>query len=187
MFSRLKTLQVAVKALLLEGCSRMMSVREKSRDWTVFSKSATLVMSSTQATVGQASIIGPKVPSCTVGETRGCERLKYVFSDVRIPKTSMWIPFKWTWTTKVWKLMSNNSISLWKGSAVCAAHAVSSLHYLDVKGNPAGQQTNRRRTTVITTNSSQCVYRLLLRLLFKLVVTAGLFRPDVRRSTVTQG
>lgn len=44
---------------LLEGCSRMMSVIVKSRDWTVFSLSAMLVISRTQATVGQASIFGP--------------------------------------------------------------------------------------------------------------------------------
>ncbi|TNN32657.1 hypothetical protein EYF80_057179 [Liparis tanakae] len=39
-----------------------MSVMEKSREWTVFSQSAALVISSTQATVGHASIIGPTLP-----------------------------------------------------------------------------------------------------------------------------
>lgn len=46
---------------LLEGCSMMMSIMVKSRDWAVFSQSAMLVMSRTQATVGQASMVAPEV------------------------------------------------------------------------------------------------------------------------------
>ncbi len=57
---------------ILEGCSNMMSIMVKSRDWTVFSQSAMLVISRTQATVGQASIIGPKYVHavfCLAGKT----------------------------------------------------------------------------------------------------------------------
>lgn len=39
----------------------MMSIMVKSRDWTDFSQSAMLVISRTQATVGQASIVAPEV------------------------------------------------------------------------------------------------------------------------------
>lgn len=52
---------------LLEGCSRMMSIMLKSRDWTVSSQSARVIVSRTQATVGQASIMNPQsfhAPSC---------------------------------------------------------------------------------------------------------------------------
>lgn len=38
----------------------MMSIMVKSREWTDFSTSAMLVMSRTQATIGQASIADPK-------------------------------------------------------------------------------------------------------------------------------
>lgn len=45
---------------LLEGCSMIMSIMVKSREWTNFSTSAMLVMSRTQATTGQVSIADPK-------------------------------------------------------------------------------------------------------------------------------